>query len=176
MELTKRRKTIKYFVYAGLLLLTALLQNVGGLFPEIFGARCFLLVPVCVLLGINEDERLAAVYGLAGGLLWDMVSAQHMGFNCIYLMFICYFASALVTYVFRNTFLTGLISAFAAVILYCLMYWLFFVLIASRDGAGRALVRFYLPCMIYTAAATPLIQTFLIFIKSKVTGERQLDG
>ncbi|MBR7072178.1 MAG: rod shape-determining protein MreD [Eubacterium sp.] len=176
MELTKKKRTIKYAVYGAVLLLAALLQNTGGLFPEIGRARCFLLIPVCIILGINEDERVAAFIGLFGGFLWDAVCAQHMGFNCIFLMFACYFASALVSYVFRNTFVTGLIASVTAIVVYCLLYWLLFVLMSRPEGAGFALGRFYVPCALYSIALAPVIEAVLIPLKSKVTGERQLDA
>lgn len=175
MELTKKKKIIKYSVYGAVLLVAALLQNIGGLFFEIGRARCFFLIPVCVLLSITEDERTSALIGLFGGFLWDMVSVQHMGFNCIYLMFICYCVAALVSHLFRNTFISGIIACAVAIILYCFLYWLLFVLTSKAEGAGTALGKFYLPCAIYTIVLTPLIEAALIPIKSKATGVRQLD-
>ncbi len=175
MELTRKRKTIKYLCYCAVLLLCALLQNVDSLSLQLGSARCFLLIPAAVLLGINEDEKTAAFLGLFAGMLWDMISARHVGFNCIMLMLLCFASSALVSYVFRNTFITGLLAAVAAVIIYCPLYWLFFVLIKSPDGAGGVFLKFYLPCMVYTAAVAPLLEAALIPIKSKLSGERQLD-
>ena len=43
MELTKKERTIKYVVYAVILCLLSLLQNVGGLWLEIGGASCFVV-------------------------------------------------------------------------------------------------------------------------------------
>ena len=42
MELTKKQATIKYCVYCLLIVIADLMQNVGGLWFEIGGARCFL--------------------------------------------------------------------------------------------------------------------------------------
>ena len=175
MELSQKDKTIKYLVYCLLLLLAALLQNVGGLFLEIGRARCFLLLPVCVLLGINEDERAAALLGLFAGFLWDMVSVQHRGFNCIFLMLVCYLISALVTFVFRNTFLVGVIASAAAVVLYCVLYWLLFVVIGTGEGRGASFLYFYLPCAVYTCAVTPLIYWILSPLQTKLNKEPVLD-
>ena len=66
MQLTKKEKTIKYCVYAAVIVALALVQNVRGLMPEIFGARCFLIIPACVLLGVGEDEKASALIGLFG--------------------------------------------------------------------------------------------------------------
>ena len=176
MGLSYKQKTIKYTLYCAVLALCALLQNVSGLFPHIGSARCFILIPVSILLGINEDERTAALLGLFGGILWDTVSVQHSGFNCIFLMLVCFISSALVSYIFRNTFLTGFISSAAAAILYVLLYWLFFVLISSPTGSGRALLFFYIPSAVYTIVLTPLFEFVPLAFKAKITGERQLDG
>ena len=75
MELSKREKTIKYTFYCVILAAAALLQNVHGLWLQIGGARCFLLVPAVILLSLGEDERTAALLGLFAGFLWDCVSA-----------------------------------------------------------------------------------------------------
>ena len=91
--MSKRQQTIKYIFYCLIILICDLLQNVSGLFPEIYGARCFLLLPVSIILAMGEDERNGALLGLFAGLLWDLTSGVHMGFNCIYIMLMCFFIS-----------------------------------------------------------------------------------
>lgn len=175
MELSKRDKTIKYVVYILVLLAAALLQNVSGLFPSIFGARCFLLIPTAVLLGLGEEEKTAALLGLLAGVVWDAVSAQHGGFNAIFLMLVCYFGAALVNFIFRNTFWFGVLCAGLAALAYVLLYWLLFVLIRSPQGAGRVLGSFYLPCFAYTAVLTPLLQLLLSLLKAGLNKAKQLE-
>ena len=173
MELTKKDKIIKYSVYCLVIAAAALLQNVSGLFPEVFRARCFLLIPVSVLLGLDEDEKNAALLGLFAGFLWDMVSAHHMGFNCIFLMFFCYLSSALVTFVFRNTFWLGFVQSAAVTVIYCLLYWLLFVLPTGRVGALGALGAFYIPCAVYTCAVTLILCLILNPLIRKLNKEEQ---
>ena len=96
MKLTKKQATIKYCVYCLLIVIADLMQNVGGLWFEIGGARCFFVIPVAVILGIDEDEKTAALLGFFAGLLWDCVARQHMGFNCIFLMLLCFVISSFV--------------------------------------------------------------------------------
>lgn len=161
MELTKKERTTKYCLYAVFILAAALLQNV--LFPRVAigEARCFILLPVGVMLGLNEDEKAAALYGLLGGAVLDMTSAQTRCFHAVFLMLACYGTSVLVTFIFRSTFHYQMAAAGVTIIAYCLLYWLFFVLVKSPAGAGYALVRFYLPSMLYTAAVTPLVYLLL---------------
>lgn len=174
MELTKKQKTTKYLVYALVILACHLLQNV--LITQGGAVRCFLLVPVCILLGLNEDERTAALLGLFGGLLWDSVSAQHRGFHAVCLMLLCYFTAATVVFVFRNTYLLGVIETVACVLVYCFVYWLVFILIRARSGAGGVLAGIYLPSALVTAALTPLIYLLLSPLKDKLNHEKQIES
>lgn len=154
MQLTKKDKTIKYVAYILIIACASLLQNVAGLWLEIGNARCFFLIPTTIILGIDEDERISALLGFAGGLLWDVVSAQHMGFNCIFLMLFCYVTSALVTYLFRSTYWVNAISGILGSFLYCIIYWLFFVVVGGSNGRIATLGYFYIPCFIYTSVMT----------------------
>ena len=165
MDLSYKQRTIKVAVYLILTAAAALIQNTEGLTLEIGGARCFLLLPVCMILGTGEDERFAAVIALAGGMLWDLSSGVHLGFNAIYMCIICFFGSALVTYIIRNTFITNFIFSAVFILLYCLLYWLFFIIIRDVRGAELSLFTFYLPSALYTIIATPVIYFSLKPIK-----------
>ena len=168
MELTKKERTIKYGLYAALVLLAALLQNVLSSAFAVGSAHCFILLPVAVMVGLNEDEKAAALYGLLGGAVLDITSAQTRGFNAIFLMLACYAASVLVTFFFRSTFHYTMAAVVLTAVLYCLCYWLLFVVFKSADGAGTVLVRFYLPCAVYTAAVAPLLYLLLKPLQNKL--------
>lgn len=168
MELSYRRRVVKTTVYAILIALAALIQNTSGLTAEIGGARCFLLIPVCIIIGVGEDERLAALLGLFGGLLWDLSSPVHMGFNAIFICIMCFISSSLVTYIVRDTFITSIIFSDVSIALYSILYWLFFIVIKDIRGAELSLFTFYIPSAIYTAAAAPIIRLSLKPLKKKL--------
>lgn len=168
MELTKRERTIKYVVYVVILCVLSLLQNVGGLWFEIGGARCFFLVPAAVLLSLDEDEKASALIGLFSGLLWDITSAHHMGFNCLFIMVVCYIMSVLLTHLFRATFWVGYVGAVLFTFLYVLIYWLVFVLIKGGDGAASAFFTFYLPSFFYTAVMAFVMNLVFVPLKKKL--------
>lgn len=168
MELSYKRRVIKAIAYSVIIALTALIQNTSGLTIEIMGARCFLLLPVCIIIGLGEDEKTAALLGLFGGMLWDMTSPAHMGFNAIFICIMCFISASLVTYIIRDTFITSMIFSAAAIVLYCLIYWLCFIVIKDIKGAELSLFTFYLPCAIYTAAITPLVRICINPIKKRL--------
>lgn len=169
--MTKRQKTIKYVCYCLIILLCDMLQNVGGLFPEIYGARCFLLLPVTIILAMGEDEITGAILGLFAGLLWDLTSGVHMGFNCIYIALMCFFSCALVTYIARDIFITNIVSISVATVLYGFLYWLFFIIIKGVSKGEMTLITFYIPCVIYTLVLSPLIYVILKPLKRKLNQE-----
>ena len=122
--MSAKKQTVKYIIYCLIILGCDLLQNVQGLFPEVWGARCFLLLPVTIILAMGEDEKNGALLGLFAGLLWDLTSGVHMGFNCIFIMIMCFFSCALVTYIARDIFITNFVSITVATALYGFIYTL----------------------------------------------------
>ena len=175
MELTKKEKTIKYAVFCVLIAAASLLQNVGGLWFEPAGARCFFLIPVCVILSIDEDEKVSALLGLFAGFLWDAVSVQHMGFNSVMLMVLCYVASSFVTFIFRDTFYIEAAATAIMTLIYVTLYWLFFVLRKGVDGSAAVFLEFYIPCFVYTSLMMPIIYLLITPIKRKLNKEPKID-
>lgn len=172
MDLTRKQKTTKYICCCLLILLADLLQNVSGLLPEIGGARCFLLIPAVVILSFGEDEIKAALLGLFAGFLWDMSSAVHMGFNCIFFSTICFISAALVSHLIRDTFITNMLVSVTAIILYCLTYWLCFIVIKGVEGGEGTLLSFFLPCAVYTTVITPIVYIIYKPIKKRLKNQK----
>lgn len=175
MELTKKQRTIKYFCYFLVIVLADLLQNVSGLFPEIAGARCFLLLPAAIIFAMGENILAGALIGLFAGLLWDLSGAVHMGFNCIFILLFCLIASALTTYITRDTFITNMIMTAVTIVLYCLIYWLCFIVIKGSGNETAVLFRFYVPCAVYTAVLSPILWLILNPMKRKLNHIQKLD-
>lgn len=174
MTLTKKERTIKYVIYCLLVLVAGLLQNTGGDLLEIGRAKCFFLIPTAVALGIDEDERGSALLGLFAGVIWDMVSAQHMGFNLVFLTIICYVTSSLVSYLIRPTYWVAVLASVVASGIYVLAYWLIFVAFSGGAGSVQSLGYFYIPCFIYTSVVSLAVAGILAPIKRKLNKENAL--
>ncbi len=173
MELSYKEKTTKYLVYCLVLTAAALIQNVFAVRLELFGARCFIVLPTAIVLAVREHEWAASLLGLYAGALLDIFSAQHGGYSCIVLMLGCYIVSALVEYIFRNNFIFTMIACVSFTVIYVIFYWIICVLIKSADGAGGALAHFYLPCIIYTAFASPLVYLALSPLQRRLNKEER---
>ncbi len=161
MELNKKQNTIKYVLYCVLILLADLLQNTGGLITTIFSAHCFLLIPVTITLAMSEGEKEATLLGLFGGLLWDMVSADHLGFNSIFLALFCLLASYITENLVRNVYIVNLLVSVAGVFIYSVLYWVLFVASTKDTGSFATLGYYYIPCAIYTSVIS-ILAVYLI--------------
>lgn len=175
MYLTTKQKTIKYVCYCLILIAADLLQNTQGLFPQIFGARCFLLLPLAITIAMGEEIIAASFLGLFAGLLWDITAPVHLGFNCIFIAVVCFLSSALATYIVRDIFVTNMICCAVVTVLYCLLYWLFFIVIRGVDGGEYTLYSFYLPCAVYTFVISPLIWLIMRPVKRKLNFEKSVE-
>ena len=168
MDLSYRKRITKTIIYVLIIAATAIIQNTSGLVIEIGGARCFLLLPVTIMLSMGEDEGFAGVLGLIGGLFWDLTSAVHLGFNAAFMCIACFCCASLVTFILRNTFISNFVFSALAAFLYAFLYWLFFIIIKGVHGAELRLFSFYLPCAVYTTVITPIIWFFINWIKKKI--------
>ncbi|MDE5669981.1 MAG: hypothetical protein K2I14_00745 [Eubacterium sp.] len=168
MDLSYRRKITKTIIYILIIAAAAIIQNTNGLTIEIGGARCFLLLPVTIMIGMGEDEGFAGILGLIGGLFWDLNSAVHFGFNAAFMCISCFCCAALVTYIIRNTFISNFVFSTLSAFAYAFLYWLFFIIIKGVHGAELSLFSFYLPSAIYTMFTAPFIWFFINWIKKKL--------
>lgn len=148
--------TVRRAALALIILSVHILQNTNGFFPEIFGARAFLLIPLVVSIGMFEREVAGAVFGLFAGALWDGVSGLGDGYNTLFLMLTGAVCGLLINVLMRNHLLTALILSAAANLIYASFYVLFFVTARGLDSSGYLFLTFYLPSAVYSFLFTPL--------------------
>lgn len=165
MELTKKEKTTKYLIYCLVFAVGALLQNVTGAWLQIGNARCFFLIPLAILVSLDEDEIVASLLGLFAGVLWDTVADTHSGFNAAFLMVACYIMAVLISHLMRATYMLGVVASILFTGLYMLLYWLLFVYSKGTQGAGMTLLYFYFPSFIYTSVMAVVLNLGIIPLK-----------
>lgn len=146
-------KYIRWAIFCGLLTVAVLLQNSAGGLSEIFGARVFISIPLCVAVAMFEREVPAAIFGAFAGALWD-VSGGADGFNTSVLMVICAVCSLLISHLMQNNVVTALVLGAGSIAAYEIIY------IAVRLwGAGnpiRQIFTFYLPSLALTMIFVPI--------------------
>lgn len=98
MHKDKRTATVaivlRWLAWVGILVFAAALQTTPRFLA--FGTvRPLLVVPACLALALYKGEFAGALFGAAGGLLWDAAAGRVGGFFAIMLMIACFLASCL---------------------------------------------------------------------------------
>ncbi len=151
-----KQKYILYAIYALIAVAVCLLQNSRVAFPEIFGARAFLLVPLCVAVSMHEREIPAALFGVFSGILWDLSSGND-GFNAFVLMILSAVCSVLISHIMRKNIITAFVLSAGAVFIYDAVYVLGNIILSGAGAPWNALFTFYLPSAVYTLAFVPVL-------------------
>ncbi len=172
MQYSNKEKYVRYAIYAVLILIAMLLQSSNVAFPEIFGARAFLMIPLTIAISMHEREVPAAVFGAGAGVVWDSVSANE-GFSTLLLMLLGAICSILISHLMRNNIITAFVLGCGAVAIYELLYIFVNIILSGAGGAIRQMLTFYLPSFIYTAAFIPVFYYIVrwIFQVHKATDE-----
>ena len=156
MNVQTKIKTKRYLMYALIIFLAHILQNIVPVFPESVSVRPILLIPVAVCIAMFEGELVGAVAGAFAGVLWDTVTVTADGYNALYLMIACAVCGVLLRIFMRNNIITYFIMNSGIMLIYLVSYVLFFITARGIDGAGQIFFRYYLPMGIYSFILTPL--------------------
>ena len=156
-------KYIRYIIYTALIILVAILQNSLNIIPEIFGARAFVLLPLCVSIAMFEREIASAVFGAVAGILWDLSSGQD-GFNAFVLLVIGAVCSLLISHFMRRNVLTALVLGSGSVVAYNIIYVLINLVAQGAGNSFKLLFTFYLLSGIYTILFIPVCYFLVSYI------------
>ena len=158
---------IRRVCLAAVILLFSILQNTPGWFPQLAGVRALLLIPLVTAVAMYERDVAGMLCGLFAGALWDMTS-RGGSFNAMYLLIIGYACGILINTVMRCNFATHFLLTAAAVSVYNIVYWLWHYVFAGLDSKLGALLRFYIPGIVYTLILTPLVFWLVMLIERKL--------
>lgn len=166
-------KIIRYAFYVGLIVVAVLLQNSRGAFPEIFGARAFVVLPLCVAIAMHEREIAAAVFGVVAGVMLDICTAND-GFNSIVLLLLCVVCSLLISHFMQNNMVTSFVLAAGAISVYNILYVIVNLVLAGGGSPVRQLLLFYLPSAVYTMIFVPIYYFIVRWVweKAEESGNR----
>lgn len=154
-----------------LILFVGVLQNTPHMFPTVFGAHAFLLIPTVVCIAMFERDLAATLMGIFAGAVWDATAARGDGFNALFLMIIATIVGLLINYLMRNNLSTALLLSAVAIVLYAVLHWFIFVICRGIVGGLLLFATFYLPSIVYTFIFTPvfyiLMRKFLRKLKER---------
>lgn len=170
IETQRKKLIIRRVCLALILLLLSVLQNTDGFFPQIFGVRALLLIPCVVCIAMYERDIWGMIFGLFAGALWD-VFASGASFNAFFLLAVGFGCGTLINTIMRNNIVTATLLTFISSLLYNVCYWLFHFIFTQADSAAFMLLRYYLPCALYSAILTPVLFLIIRAVEKKFTEE-----
>lgn len=150
-------RLMRYLAYSLEILVLFVLQETPGLFPEIFGGRPLLLVPVAISISMFETEIASMGFAVAIGLLMDYALGAGFGFYALVLVVLCVIISKVSSTVLQVNLPTSIITAFFAVAIVVILDWLVHFVFSGYSRVGFALVNHYLPNYLYTLLIFPLL-------------------
>lgn len=159
-------KIIRCTIYAVILMATVLLQNSRGAFPEIFGARAFVVLPLCVAVSMHEREIAAAIFGGAAGILLDVCTAND-GFNSVVLVILCAVCSLLISHFMQNNVVTSLVLGTGMISVYNLLYGIVNIAMSGGGSPLKQLALFYFPSAVYTMLFVPVYYFIIKWVWEK---------
>lgn len=140
----------RYFAYSLEIILLCVLQSTPNLFPELFGSKPLLLVPLALAIASKEDKIPSLIFGAVCGLMTDLASGGAVGFFAILLTLVCYAESHIFsTYFASNLATTMIVSVIAIPVLICL-YFLVFKVFAGIPEVSVLFVNHYISRIVYT--------------------------
>lgn len=142
----------RFFAYSIEIILLCVLQSTPNLFPELFGSKPLLLVPLALAIASKENKIPSLVFGAVCGIMTDLASGGGIGFFAILLTLICYAESHVFsTYLASNFVTTMMVSAIVIPVVIC-VYFLVFKVFAGISEASVLFVNHYISRIVYTLA------------------------
>ena len=138
--LIRRRTLITWLVYGAAEIVLLLLQTAPRAFPAVFGARPLPLLVLVACIATFEGGKGGAVAGFFAGLMLT-------GLCC----------GLLVEWLLRANFSTAMLLCAGTVLLWTMLDWLFFFVLADTERPLSVLLRVLLPDALYTMLLAPLL-------------------
>lgn len=164
---TKHNTTIKIAVYALILTVFYLLQSVPALRIRFAGQSPELMLILTVCVAYNESETFSAFFGLAAGLLNDIVTSSTVGASAIIFMFTAFLISVLLQTLLRRFFLTYVALILSSISLFLILNYIIHSVFYGYVPIGQALIQVILPKFLFSGVLAYIIYPIMNFTYKK---------
>lgn len=159
---TPREKRILYFktalrwiLYYLIILLSFVIMTSGSLTKPI------LLVPVALLIAVNNDLMASAYTGAFCGFLIDIACGRLLGFNAVLMTVFCVGATLVFELYLRKKFINCMVIVSAASFLQCWLDYKFFYEIWNYADVNRIFSSVTLKVWLYTVISSVIL--YIVF-------------
>lgn len=169
-------KNIKSRIILSLLLvLIIVLQTTIIPSMDIFGASLNLPILFVVLISLFRGSASAYGWGLAIGLLLDLLAGKYIGLNMLSLLFCGFFSGMLFSKNYKTNFFIPVAATAAGGLIYSVIYLLLARFAGVQISFMRDLFTEMMPMLIFTAAAAlPLY--IIVYVIHQHNADNQFAG
>lgn len=164
----KHGTPLKIIIYSLVAVFLYLLQSVPSFGVRFMDKSPELLLVLTICVAFHESETFAAYFGLAIGLLNDIVTDNVIGMSAILFMFTAYFISAMLQTMLRNFFLTYIFITLSATGIYLILKYLLSLLFLQELHFKTALISVILPKFLFTGVMAYPIYLIVMLLHKKL--------
>lgn len=151
------KTTLRWILYYFIILSSFVLMTSGS------WTKPILLVPVALLIAVNNDLMASAYTGAFCGFLIDIACGRLLGFNAVILTIFCVAATLVFELYLRKKFINYMVIISAASFLQCWLDYKFFYEIWGYADVERIFSSVTLKVWLYT-----VISTVILYILFKI--------
>lgn len=144
----------RYLFYSLQILILFVLGSTPDLFPEIFGSKACLLLPVAITIAVFERELVAMAFGLVCGVLIDLGYSNSISTFAVGLTIICFILGFCANNFINTTFLNTMLVSVVVIAGLLSLHFVFTYIFAGYDNAGSYYVDHYISRIVQSIICT----------------------
>lgn len=146
----------KWGSYACVLLLGTVIQTTPG-FLNVGSVKPVFILPVCLAVALCEGPYAGAVFGMFGGLVWDMTAGRTVGLLAMSCLLLCFGAAIVVETYLKVNHMNFVFISWVCCMLVASMDFLFNYLMRGYGSIGQRFWGVVMPIGVFTAAISPAV-------------------
>lgn len=162
------KTTLRWILYYFIILLSFVLMTSGS------WTKPILLVPVALLIAVNNDIMASAYTGAFCGFLIDIACGRLIGFNAVLLTVFCVAATLVFELYLRKKFINYMVIISAASFLQCWLDYKFFYEIWGYADVERIFSSVTLKVWLYTVISTAILYILFKIINNLLMPKEHL--
>ncbi len=154
MEEKLKETAKKFLIYIGIVFLFSIVQMMPELF-QIGQSKPNFVVALVIAIAMFEDELMAGVIGMMGGLIWDSSSALVFGMAGAFLLIYCVVCSLLCNYLLRRSLKTSVILIGTGSLVFSFMCYFFLYGMWGYESLRLVFWGQFIPNVLLTIVISP---------------------
>ncbi len=165
---TKTNTSLKVALYGLVLVIFYLLQSVPALGLRFMNVSPELLLVLSICVAFNESVTFSAFFGLAAGLLNDVVTDSVVGKSALFFMFAAFFVAVALRTVLRKFFLTYIFIQLSAILLFLVIEYILILIFYGTLTPALAVVDVILPKFLFSGLLCYPVYFIIRFLNRKL--------